>query len=170
MKKEIEQIEGFPPIVGHTPKVLILGSFPGEESLRQKQYYAHSRNLFWEIMEQVCGAGRDLDYEDRLNILRNSNIALWDVLKTCSRQGSLDNNIRNGFYEVNDFKNFLMEHDIKAICFNGQKAGELFQRIPATTLPELPVLSVLPSTSPANAGIPKDIKISLWLLIKKHLK
>ena len=170
MKKQIELIEGFPPVVGHSPKVLILGSFPGEESLRKKQYFAHPRNLFWEFMGQVCGAGRDIDYEERLNILRNSNIALWDVLKTCSRQGSLDTNIRNGFYEVNDFKKFLAEYDIKAICFNGRKAGELFQRIPATTLPELPVLSVLPSTSPANARIPKNVKIGLWLLIKKHLK
>lgn len=170
MKKEIEHLEGFPPVVGHSPKVLILGTFPGEESLRQKQYYAHPRNLFWEIMGQVCGAGRDIDYEDRLNILKNSHIALWDVLKTCSRQGSLDTNIRNGFYEVNDFKKFLAEHDIKAIFFNGQKAGELFQRIPATALPVLPVLSVLPSTSPANARIPKDAKISRWLLIREHLK
>jgi|SRR6185369_338072 len=170
MKKENEHIEGFPPVVGSSPKVLILGTFPGEESLRQKQYYAHPRNLFWEIMKQVCGASRDIEYEDRLNILRNSHIALWDVLKTCSRHGSLDTNIRNGFYEVNDFKKFLAEHDIKAICFNGEKAGELFHRIPATALPELSVLSVLPSTSPANAGIPKEVKISRWLLIKKHLK
>lgn len=169
MKKQIEHIEGFPPIVGSSPKVLILGTFPGEESLRQKQYYAHPRNLFWEIMGLIFGTGRDIEYEDRLNILRNSNIALWDVLKTCNRHGSLDTNIRNGSYEVNDFKQFLAKHDIKAICFNGKKAGELFQRIPATTLPELPVLSVLPSTSPANAGIPKDDKISRWLLIKKHL-
>lgn len=170
MEKKIEHLEGFQPVAGNSSKILILGTFPGEESLRQKQYYAHPRNLFWTIMAQICGAGRDLDYEDRLNILKNSNIALWDVLKTCSRQGSLDTNIRNGFYEVNDFKKFLAEHGIKAIFFNGQKAGELFQRIPATTLPELPVLAILPSTSPANARIPKDTKISRWLLIKEHLK
>lgn len=170
MKKQIEHIVGFPPIVGSSPKVLILGTFPGEESIRQKQYYAHPRNLFWEIMGLIFGAGRDIEYEDRLNILRNSNIALWDVLKTCNRHGSLDTNIRNGCYEVNDFNKFLAKHDIKAICFNGKKAGGLFQRIPATTLPELPVLSVLPSTSPANASIPKDDKISRWFLIKKYLE
>ncbi|HJV66301.1 MAG TPA: DNA-deoxyinosine glycosylase [Geomonas sp.] len=170
MKKHIEHIEGLPPVVGPSPKVLILGTFPGEESLRQNQYYAHPRNLFWEIMGQVCGAGRDIKYEDRLNILKNSQIALWDVLKSCSRHGSLDTDIRNGFYEVNDFKKFLAEHDIKAICFNGKKAEELFKKIPASTLPELPMLSRLPSTSPANAGIPKDTKICQWLLIKKHLE
>ena len=105
MKMEIELIEGFPPIVGNSPNVLILRTFPGEESLRQKQYYAHPRNMLWEIIGQICGAGRELDYKVRLNILRNSNIALWDLLKTCSRQGSLDINIRTGFYEVNVSKN-----------------------------------------------------------------
>jgi hypoxanthine-DNA glycosylase len=170
MKEQNEHIEGFPPIVGSSPRVLILGTFPGEESLRQNQYYAHPRNLFWEIMGKVCGAGREIEYNDRLDVLRNNHIALWDVLKACSRHGSLDTNIRNGLYEINDFKRFLSKHDIKAIYFNGKKAGELFSKISATTLPELPVLSVLPSTSPANAGIPKDTKISRWLLIKKHLK
>jgi hypoxanthine-DNA glycosylase len=165
-----EFTEGLPLVVGASPKILVLGTFPGEESLKQKQYYAHPRNLFWEFMEQICGAGRDIDYEERLNILRNNHIALWDVLRTCSRQVSLDTNIRNGYYEVNDFKEFLVEHQINAIYFNGQKAGKLFRKFAAATLTELPALLVLPSTSPANAGISKDAKINQWLVIKEHLE
>lgn len=80
MKCQKEHAEGFPPIMGSCPKVLILGTFPGEESLRQKQYYAHPRNLFWEMMGQLCGASTDMNYDARLTVLRNTGIALWDVL------------------------------------------------------------------------------------------
>jgi len=170
MKERKEHAEGFQPVAEACSKVLILGTFPGEESLRQNQYYAHPRNLFWEMMVRICGTSRDMSYNDRLTVLKDSGIALWDVLKCCSRHGSLDINIRNGFYEFNDFKAFLSGHDIKAIFFNGKKAAKLFQRIPTTTLPELPFSSVLPSTSPANAGIPKDVKISRWLLVKEYLE
>lgn len=92
--QEETQIEGFPPIIGLQPIILILGTFPGPESLRLCQYYAHQRNLFWDIMGNICDAGRDKRYKDRLIILKKKGIALWDVLKSCYREGSMDSNIR----------------------------------------------------------------------------
>ena len=40
----------FPPLIDYSSKILVLGSLPGEESLKQVQYYAHPRNAFWKIM------------------------------------------------------------------------------------------------------------------------
>ena len=120
------KMKGFPPIVGMNPEILILGTFPGEESLRQGEYYAHPRNLFWDMMECICGAGRDKDYDARVTILKNTGICLWDVLKSCGRDGSSDACIRNG--HVNDFDAFLSHYPMEAVFFNGKKAERLFQR------------------------------------------
>lgn len=169
-KKKEDHIEGFLPEVGPCPRVLILGTFPGEESLQRRQYYANARNLFWDMMGQVCEKKMDGDYDRRINILKEKGIALWDVLKSCNRHGSLDANIRRGFYEVNDFKTFLAEHEFKIIFFNGKKAEAIFARIPPIILPKLPPLKILPSTSPANARIPRDVKDREWLLIRNYLR
>jgi len=160
-------MEGFPPIVGMNPRILILGAFPGEESLKQGEYYAHPRNLFWDMMECICGAGRDKDYDTRVTILKNTGICLWDLLKSCRRDGSSDVHIRNG--HCNDFDKFLSHYPMEAVFFNGKKAESLFRR---RVLPELPAslpLFLLPSTSPANARMTKDDKIRRWCIIKRYL-
>jgi TDG/mug DNA glycosylase family protein len=160
--------EGFPPIVGQNPKVLVLGTFPGGESLRQGEYYAHPRNLFWKIMECICGAGRDKDYETRVAILSNTGICLWDVLKSCEREGSLDARIRKG--HVNDFDPFLSRYPVKAIFFNGKKAEGLFHRRAVSGLRTLPPMFLLPSTSPANARMTNDEKFTRWCMIRQYLE
>lgn len=164
------EVEGLPPVVGACPKVLILGAFPGKESLRQKEYYAHPRNLFWQMLDRVCGASRNKGYDGRLAVLKNSGIALWDVLKSCTRDGSMDAQIRNGFFTANDLRTFLDRYGFSVVMFNGKKAAELFQKKAAPTdFPALPRLLVLPSTSPANMAIPRDEKVARWLEIKKYL-
>ena len=110
-------------------------------------------------MDCICDAGRDKDYYDRLTILTKTGIALWDVLKSCCREGSVDSYIRNGHFTVNDFSWFLSRHPVKAVFFNGKKAEKLFpgkktkkflqQHVGAA----FPFFCVLPSTSPANTRI-----------------
>ena len=95
----------FPPVAGNDATVLILGSMPGKESLKQHQYYAHPQNAFWKIMGELVGAHPDLPYPQRLHALTNARIALWDVLETCERQGSLDSDIQNE--TANDFASFF---------------------------------------------------------------
>lgn len=162
------EIEGFPPIVGMNPKILVLGTFPGEESLRQREYYAHPRNLLWNMMECICGAGRDKDYDTRVAILSETGICLWDVLKSCVRDGSSDVRIRNG--HVNDFNAFFSLYPMKAVFFNGKKAESLFRRRVVPELRILPPMFLLPSTSPANARMTNDEKCRRWCIIKQYLQ
>ena len=99
--KSLRFVQSFPPVVSRNSKVLILGSMPGEVSLKAEQYYAHPRNAFWPIMGELFGAGPSLPYQERLVALDNAGIALWDSLRACTRPGSLDSAIRDE--EANDF-------------------------------------------------------------------
>lgn len=152
----------FPPVSGKDARVLILGSMPGRESLRQRQYYAHPANVFWKIMGELAGAHPALPYRKRLDALRRSGIALWDVLASCERPGSLDAHIRNE--TANDFATFFAQHPhIRRIYFNGAKAEQSFSRF-VLDRQALPVLEYrrLPSTSPAHAGMRYADKLQAW--------
>jgi hypoxanthine-DNA glycosylase len=142
--------------------VLILGSMPGVASLRAGQYYAHPRNVFWTIMGDLVGAAPGLPYLDRLAILRSSGIALWDALAHCVRPGSLDSAITDE--TANDFAGFFAAHRaIARVIFNGAKAQQSFLRhVDPAQLPPGLELRRLPSTSPANAGMPLKIKLQTW--------
>ncbi|BCS52377.1 DNA-deoxyinosine glycosylase [Geobacter sp. SVR] len=161
--------KGLPPVADYGATILILGAFPGEESLRRQQYYAHPRNLFWDIMGELCGAGRDKTYTERVAVLLHNGIALWDVLASCSRIGSMDADIRRGGFSVNDFRAFLTLHRIGSIFFDGAKAAELFRRHVVPTLADTPELIALPSTSPANVRVDRQEKLCRWLEIRKYL-
>jgi len=162
------KLEGLQPIVGSRADVLILGSFPGETSLRRQEYYAHPRNLFWDIMEILVDAGRDKDYPSRIEQLKNNGICLWDVLKLCNRDGSLDTRIRNG--QVNNFNSFLSKHQVRVIFFNGKKSAETFSRNVVPGLEHSIESYALPSTSPAHTRMTKEEKFRRWCLIKKYLQ
>jgi hypothetical protein len=91
------QIFSFPPISDPRSEVLVLGTMPGEMSLRLSQYYGHKGNQFWRIMFELHGVDFSADYERRRQLLLENRIALWDVLKACVREGSADSGI---FFEA----------------------------------------------------------------------
>lgn len=156
----------FPPSAKPDAEILILGSMPSRVSLEENQYYAHPRNLFWHIMHLVFGIDPEEKYEHRLKSLNEHKIALWDVIGRCEREGSLDVNINKKTEEANDIAGFLSLHSsITRICFNGQKSFSSFNKhiLKAhKAIADEYELIVLPSTSPANASIPKDVKITQW--------
>jgi double-stranded uracil-DNA glycosylase len=158
--------QGFPPIARRDARVLILGSLPGQESLRRRQYYAQPRNAFWPIMGALCGAAPELPYRARARRLAASGIALWDVCATAYRAGSLDASIVAGSVVVNDLGAFLARHPrIRLVCFNGRTAAALYRRHVLPTLaPALRVLATLelPSTSPAHASLSLAAKLDRW--------
>ncbi len=155
------RIESFPFSADRCARVLILGSMPGAESLRQQMYYAHPRNLFWEFMGDLFGAARGIPYKKRLAVLRKNRIALWDVAHSCRREGSLDSNMQH--VKPNDFQPlFAAAPQIHTVFFNGQKAAALFKRLVLPHLNRELKLITLPSTSPANASISRNEKAAAW--------
>ena len=106
----------FAPVENAGCTILILGSMPGERSLELQQYYGHKNNRFWRLMAEIFNNGEMLDdYEERKALLLRNNVALWDVLAFCRREGSLDSAIRDE--EYNDLAGFIASHPkIKRIC------------------------------------------------------
>ena len=138
---------------------------PGGASLAAGQYYAHPQNSFWPIMGALAGAGPELPYETRLEKLRAARIALWDVIATCRRAGSLDSAIEEE--APNDFTDlFARCPHLTRIFFNGAKAETSFRRhvLPHPDIAGL-TLARLPSTSPAHAGRSRAEKIAAWQAI-----
>jgi len=162
---------GFPAVSDSEAAVLILGSMPSRKSLDEQQYYAHPRNAFWPIMGALFDFDAGLPYEQRLQQLKNKRIALWDVAHHCVRPGSLDADMRE--VEANDFMGFFAVHtQVRHVFFNGRKAEELFRRL---VLPRLGdsvkamELHLLPSTSPAHAGMSRELKLAAWGIVKQGI-
>jgi double-stranded uracil-DNA glycosylase len=151
-------------------RVLLLGSMPGAVSLAQQQYYAHPRNAFWPIMAQLCGFALEQPYDSRLQQLHQAGVALWDVIGSCQRAGSLDSAIRDE--RVNDFASvFASQPQLQIIGFNGAKAWSSFKRyvMPSGIVPPRLKLLCLPSTSPAYAAISFEEKLQIWRQLKPFL-
>ncbi|MEQ1890944.1 MAG: DNA-deoxyinosine glycosylase [Planctomycetota bacterium] len=156
--------QGLDPIIDESSSVLILGTLPGEESLRLRQYYANPANQFWPILSRVYDEPLQAGYDARLALVKNKGLALWDVLRSAEREGSLDSAIRSEV--ANDFSALCeMFPRLHTIAFNGGKAQTLFQRHVArkTALPARR-LQVLPSTSPTPGRnvLPFEQKLALW--------
>lgn len=153
---------GFPPIVSANAHTLILGSLPGVRSIQAAQYYAHPRNAFWQIMADLVGAAGS--YQVRCDSLMAHGVAVWDVLASSVRPGSLDADIDMATARVNDFAEFFTKHrGIERICFNGQKAEKIFRsRVMLDDAYDKYRLAVLPSTSPAHASMSYEQKLKLW--------
>jgi hypoxanthine-DNA glycosylase len=154
--------QGFAPIAGADACVLILGSLPGERSIAAQQYYAHPRNAFWRIMDELYGIHGC--YETRCEQLIEQRIALWDVLRLSVRPGSMDSAIKLGTSEANDLEGFLLRHrDVARVVFNGKKAEQLFYRfIDAGAIDQSLALIGAPSTSPAHAAMSFAEKSARW--------
>ena len=157
---------GFPAIASREARVLILGSMPGERSLAAGRYYAHPHNAFWHILGALCGFSPEAPYRERTRQLRAHGIALWDVLSSCERRGSLDSSIVRESIRTNDFATFLARHRrIDLVLCNGITAFTLFTtRVRPALQPPWNGLRCIrmPSTSPANAGQRVGQKLAAW--------
>lgn len=158
------RVHSFEPIEGGNAEILILGSMPGRASLVAGQYYAHVQNVFWRIMSELLQLDAAASYGVRVRALKSARIALWDVLHSCKRKGSLDSMIEHDTQTANDFRTFFCTHTkISHVFFNGAKAQDCFKR---HVLGDLEADSVsyarLPSTSPANASMSFAEKLGAW--------
>ena len=165
---------GFPPIAAPGARVLVLGSMPSVASLAIQQYYAHPQNALWPIMGRLFGAGPDFPYDVRKHILCERRVAVWDVLRECHREGSLDSAIRRDSELANDFTWFFRwQAGVHTVFFNGQKAEAAYRR---HVLPSLDATdrdfryARLPSTSPANANRTFLQKLAAWRAVAHAIR
>jgi hypoxanthine-DNA glycosylase len=151
-------LTGLAPVIAADTRILILGSFPGAQSLAAQQYYAHPRNQFWKLVGALVGEDLySLPYNDRLPRLLAHRFGLWDVLAACKREGSLDSAIRRP--AANDFAR--LRHlcpQLETVGFNGQASGKFaaqFEQAGYRTV-------VLPSSSPAHMAMTFEQKLGKW--------
>lgn len=156
----------FDPVVDAHTRLLILGSLPGDASLKAAQYYGHPRNAFWRLIGGVIG--RDLaalPYEERLAALKAAGVGLWDVIASAERPGSLDAAIRQP--EAADLRGLVRTlPDLRAVAFNGGTAARLGRAVLADASGV--ALIDLPSSSPAHAR-PFEQKAAAWAELAGHL-
>ena len=151
---------GLAPIADRDPEVLILGSYPGRQSLLKGEYYGNPQNQFWKIADTLFGIDHSLPYTVRTSLLTENRIALWDVLASCTRCGSADTAIRDPVQ--NDIRGFLAAYPtIRWVALNGNTAGRYYARMDIS-IPG----RILPSTSPAYARMTFAEKTQKWTCIR----
>jgi hypoxanthine-DNA glycosylase len=152
-------IQSFSAFVNSKTETLILGTMPGITSLEKQEYYAHKRNHFWKITYTLLGNLPVSEiFEEKIQLLQDNKIGLWDVLENCERKGSLDIHIKN--HKENDFETLFKEFPaITRIIFNGKESHKYFLKkfgqIKGITY------YVMPSTSPANT-MSFENKLKMW--------
>jgi len=160
-----DMCQGLPAAARPDARVLVLGSMPGAVSLREARYYAHPRNRFWPLMQELCGVDPQAPYTLRMQMLMDAGVGLWDVIGRCRRRGSLDASIVRGSEVANPLPAFLQAlPELRLVACNGTAAHRAFMRFITPELPEtfaVPVLA-LPSTSPANAAASLQMLRQAW--------
>jgi double-stranded uracil-DNA glycosylase len=156
---------GLPPVAANSTRLFLLGSLPGDRSLAEGRYYAHPTNQFWKLVGRVIGCDlASLDYEDRLPILAQHGIGLWDVVSAAQREGSADHAIRNAMH--NDIGGLKSDYPrLEAVAFNGGRAAKDGFRLLAGV--EGLQLIALPSSS-GLAAIPFDEKAAAWAQLARY--
>jgi TDG/mug DNA glycosylase family protein len=158
---------GLPPVTRPDARLFLLGSLPGDASLAAGRYYAHPTNQFWRLLGTAIGEElASLGYEERLAVLAERRIGLWDVIASASRSGSLDQAIREA--QHNRIAHLL--HDfphLRAIAFNGTTAAKVGRRLIGAAPPHVALID-LPSSSAANTRA-FDEKAAAWARLREFM-
>jgi len=153
----LRHVHPFDPILFCDTKILILGTFPSLDSFKYNFYYAHARNQFWKILSAIFDMPV-VTKEEKITLLREKKIGLWDIVASCERKNSSDTNLKNCV--LNDIPLLLRTYqDIQLLAFTGQKAAQLYHRQYA----DLSIETVtLPSPSPAYAKMRITQKLEIY--------
>lgn len=165
MQEYINIHHTFEPVYDENSKILILGSFPSVKSREKNFYYGHPQNRFWKVLARILEEEVPETIEEKKTILLSHNIAIWDVIESCTILGSSDTSIKD--VVVNDFASILQNSKIEKIFVNGTKAYELYRKY-AEKKTGIKAVK-LPSTSPANAAWKLERLCQTWgeLLLKE---
>ncbi|WP_035692225.1 DNA-deoxyinosine glycosylase [Flavobacterium sp. F52] len=153
-----------PPLIDNSTIILIMGTMAGEQSIAKQEYYANRGNLFWKILFAIFEEEFSTSYEDRKALVKKYNIGLWNVLKSCKREGSSDAKITEE--TINDFENLHKQFpNIKYVFFESKAAAKYFHKL---TVPQDGITyTTLPSTSGLNAGLTTAEKMEQWKVVSK---
>ena len=141
------KIHSYEPVIDRNCRALVLGTMPSVKSLEDGFYYAHPRNAFWPMLAEIFGEPRPQSIGEKKALLLRHGVALWDTVRSCAREGSLDSAMRD--IELNDIGGLLAAYPgVRLILLNGSTAWRLFRRLdPAAWAGREAVR--MPSTSPA---------------------
>ncbi|WP_141503581.1 DNA-deoxyinosine glycosylase [Paenibacillus luteus] len=162
------RIYSFPPVIDEHARVLILGTAPSVKSLEHKQFYGHPQNFMWKIIYRLFNDSEmDPVYENRLIFLKKHHLALWDVIESCEREGSLDVNIKA---EVPQKLPELVAKypSLRCFAFNGSKAYDTFHKFYRghESFKDMALLK-LPSSSPIPTPRMRTLedRVTAWSVI-----
>ena len=147
----------FKPIVFKDTKTLILGSFPSLKSFENSFYYSHPQNQFWKILSEISGYPVN-NKDQKIWLLKELHLGLWDIVKSCSRENSSDANLKD--ITPNDIAGLLKEYpNIKQIAFTSRFAQKVFEKY----FKDLNIKTLyLPSPSPAYAAMKFEDKCKVY--------
>ena len=152
----------FQPIYDDNSRVLILGTMPSPQSVKNGFYYSHPQNRFWPLLSTLFNEPLPTTPEEKAALVLRHHIALWDVLASCEINGAADSSIRQAV--PNDFSSILEKAPIKTIYTTGKAAFTLFQKHVAPVIGQNAVY--LPSTSPANQALfPWEKLLESWKVL-----
>lgn len=157
--------EGLAPLVGEVPRVLVLGTLPGDESIKRQAYYSNPRNQFWKILDGIASRKKGQSNEE---FAKEIGIALWDCCHSAVRKGSSDNGFEKGTEVPNDVEQFLKEHpSIKIIILNGKSTKTKYYDKFFNDIKSHQALALISTSSVASVRL--EDKIEEWSIIKKWL-
>ncbi len=159
MGKVSHIVHPFSPVYDEGSQILILGSFPSVISREKQFYYANKNNRFWKVMEQLFHE-EIIDYS---SFCHKNHIALWDVIHSCSIQGSSDASISD--VVVNDIESLLNQTEIHTIFLTGKKALSLYEKYINLNIKFIG----LPSTSSANARLRLEDLVESYRIILEEI-
>lgn len=163
-------ITGLAPILPEEPRLLILGSMPGVQSLEGEKYYMNPRNHFWPILFNIFNTRILQDYDEKISWVMSKQIALWDTIHSCIRKGSLDASIKE--LVPNNIEKLLQKNPtIECILCNGTKAYDTFNRYICMTDYKHIHVYKMPSTSPIPGRYTKSFagKVEAWAIIADYI-
>lgn len=159
-------IHPIPPVFDRQSRILILGSFPSVKSREGCFFYHHPQNRFWKVLAQVTNSAPVQTIEEKRDFLIKNRIAVWDVIASCTIEGSSDSTIKNVI--PNDLSEILGRAPVRQIFCNGNASFRYYRKYQekATGKPAI----CLPSTSPANAAWSLDRLTAEWKKIRPFLE
>ena len=163
--KAQKQTHNIPPVFDENSRILILGSFPSVKSRESRFFYGHPQNRFWKVLARLFDEEIPKETAQKKQLLISRNIAVWDVIESCTIAGSSDTSITD--VRANDLSVIIKAADIRAIFCNGSKSFELYNKYAANNTGIK--ADKLPSTSPANAAYSLDKLCDEWKKILKYI-